>query len=173
MATQSYAIYIRYPNEQTNNKCIPNQDQNNNTKPIDTPSGSGSSGGGSDSGSGSTGGGNGGGFIKIIKNPMGALVGGASKAIPVVAGVLLTAKIADSIVEAVLPYYEGYTGDYRVGFNYSNAKSVIGAVMNPIGTLNNVFTKQMEMYRENLKVQEQRLLTGNSIVNTYGGRTSN
>ena len=171
MATQSYAIYIRYPNEQTNNKTIPNQEQNNNTKPIDTPSGGGSVGGG-DSGS-SGGGGSAVGIVRTIKSPMRTLLGSASKALPLIGVVYATAKIVDMAVETALPYYEGYTGDYRVGFNYANAKSVIGAIANPLGTLNNVATRQMEMYRENLRVQEQRLLTGNSILNTYGGRTSN
>ena len=171
MATQSYAIYIRYPYEKTNNKCVPRQEENNNTKPIDTPSGGGSSGGGSGSGSG-------GGFnpnrvMRAIKNPLGTLLGAASKAIPVVAGVVLAAKLTDAAVEVALPYYEGYTGDYRVGFNYANAKAVIGAISNPLGTINNYALKQMEVYRENLKTEQQRLLTGNSIINTYGGRTSN
>ena len=165
MATQSYAIYIRYPNEQSNNRCKPRQEENNNTKPIDTPSGGGSS-GGEDGGSGGS---YIPGVIKIIKNPMGSLVGGVSKAVPIVAGVILAAKLADTIVEAALPFYEGYTGDYRVGFNYANAKSVINAITNPIGTSINVAQRQMEMYRENLKVEQQRLLTGNN----YGGRTSN
>ena len=171
MATQSYAIYIRYPYEKTNNKCVPRQEENNNTKPIDTPSGGGSSGSGSDSGSG-------GGFnpnrvMRAIKNPLGTLLGAASKAIPAVAGVVLAAKLTDAAVEVALPYYEGYTGDYRVGFNYANAKAVIGAISNPLGTINNYALKQMEVYRENLKTEQQRLLTGNSIINTYGGRTSN
>lgn len=170
MATQSYAIYIRYPNEKTNNKTIPNQDRNNNTKPIDTPSGGS---GGDDSGGSFGSSFSISGIVKMVKNPMGSLIGGAAKASPVIAGVVLAAKIADAIVETALPYYEGYTGDYRVSFNYANAKSVIGAITNPLGTLNNVFTKQMEMYRENLKVQEQRLLTGNSIINSYGGKASN
>ncbi len=171
MATQSYAIYIRYPNEKTNNKCIPRQEENNNTKPIDTPSSGGASGGGSDSGGG-------GGFnpnrvMRAIKNPLGTLLGAASKSIPAVACVVLAAKLTDAAVETALPYYEGYTGDYRVGFNYANAKAVIGAISNPLGTVNTIALKHMEIYRENLKTEQQRLLTGNSIINTYGGRTSN
>ena len=169
MATQSYAIYIRYPNEQSNNKCKPKPEENNNAKPLDTPSGGGSS-GGEDGGSGGT---YIPGVVKIIKNPMGTLVGGVSKAVPIVAGVLMAAKIADSIVESAIPFYEGYTGDYRVGFNYANAKAVIGAITNPIGALTNVAQRQMEIYRQNLQVEQQRMLTGNSIINTYGGRTSN
>ena len=173
MATQSYAIYIRYPNEKTNNKTIPNQEQNNNTKPINVPSGGGSSSGGD---SGSSGGGSGfsvSGIIRTIKNPMGSLLGSVSKAVPAVAVVMTAIKLADQLVETALPYYEGYTGDYRVGFNYANAKSVIGAVMNPLGALNDTVTRQMEVYRQNLKIEQSRMLTGNSIINTYGGKASN
>ena len=172
MATQSYAIYIRYPNEKTNNKCVPRQEENNNTKPIDNPSGGGSSGGG-DSGSSGGGGFNPNRVMRAIKHPLGSLLGAASKAIPLVAGVVLAAKLTDAAVETALPFYEGYTGDYRVGFNYANAKAVIGAISNPLGSINNYALKQMELYRENLKVEQQRMLTGNSITNTYGGRTSN
>lgn len=172
-ATSSYTIYIRYPNEQTNNKCKPRQEENNNTKPIDLPSGGGSSGG---SGGGSSGGG--GSFnpwkvARAVKNPMGALLGAATKVLPAVAGVVAVAKITDNVVSAVLPFYEGYSGDYTIGINYANVKNSIGAIMNPFGTLINYQRVQMETYRANLVVEQQRMLTGNSIINTYGGKASN
>lgn len=167
--TQSYTIYIRYPSEKTNNKCIPNNENVvNNTKPMNTPSGGSSGGSGEDSSGVSPSG-----IVRMIKNPMSALIGGASKAMPAVAGALAAAKFVDYVVETALPFYEGYTGDYRVSFNYANAKAVIGALTNPIGAMTSVAQRQMEIYRENLKVQQQRMLTGNSIINTYGGRTSN
>lgn len=171
MATKSYTIYIRYPNQVSNNKCKPNASgEENNVKPTNTPTSD------SDSGSSGNGGGGmsiGGTLIKVIKNPLGSLIGGASKAAPAVAGALIAIKIADQLVETVLPFYEGYTGDYRPSFNYANAKAAIGAVLNPLGSLSSIATRQMEIYRQNARITQERMLTGNSIINTYGGKASN
>jgi hypothetical protein len=172
MATQSYTIYIRYPNQVSNNNCKPRPSEEvNNTKPINIPSGGGSSSG--DSGGSSGSGFSIGGVVKAIKNPLGSLLGSASKAAPAIAGIMAAIKVADQLVETALPYYEGYTGDYRPSFNYANAKAAIGVIMNPLGAINNTFTRQMEVYRQNLKIEQSRMLTGNSIINTYGGKASN
>lgn len=165
MATQSYTIYIRYPNQVSNNKCKPKPSgETNNTKPIN----------------------GGGGIIEnessgvnipkivgAIKNPLGALLGNIKKAVPEVAVAYLAVKAIDQLVETALPIYAGYTGDYQPSFNYANVKAVIGAVMNPIGLVGDVVTRQMEINKQNLKITQQRMLTGNSIINTYGGKASN
>lgn len=169
MATQSYTIYIRYPNRVSNNKCKPNTSggEDNNVKPTNIPTSE------EDNGSNGGGGMSIGGTLAILKNPLGTLLGGVKNAYPGVSGALIAIKIADQIVETALPYYEGYTGDYRPSFNYANAKAMIGAIMNPTGTLNSLMTRQMEIYRQNLKIEQTRMLTGNSIVNIYGGKASN
>lgn len=165
MATKSYTIYIKYPNDVSNNKCKPNiNEEANYVKPSNNTSEGGSSFSGSISVSK---------VVRTIKNPLGSLLGNASKVAPAIAGSLIAIKVADQIVETALPFYEGYTGDYRPSFNYANTKSVISAVMNPLGTLTSIATRQMEIYRQNTKITQERMLTGNSIINTYGGKSSN
>lgn len=167
MATQSYSITIKYPRQSSNNKCKPNSEAHNNTIPnndngaINSESSENSSASTVMS------------VIKTVKNPMSALIGTTAKALAPVAVTLAVVKLADSVVNAVIPYYVGYTGDVNAGINYANFKSAISGILNPIGTLQSYATKQMEVYQESLKIEERRALTGNSIINNYGGKTSN
>lgn len=174
MAVQSYAIYIRYPKTEPNNKCKPGVNTTNNVKPnvdnpITNPSNTSSNGGGTDNISKTTAMG----IVRTIKNPMSTLVGSAAKALAPVAVGLATAKLVDSVVSTALPFYVGYTGDVRASINYANFKSVISAIMNPVGTVISGATREMEIYQENLKAEQRRALTGNSLINNYGGKTSN
>lgn len=167
MATQSYSITIKYPRQSTNNKCKPNSENHNNVIPnIDNSLKTSAENENENNISIS-------GIVKTAKNPMSALIGSASKAVAPIAVGLATAKIIDSIVGTAIPYYVGYTGDTSVSINYANFKSVISAILNPIGTGLNYATKQMELYQERLKIEQQRALTGNSIINNYGGKSSN
>ncbi len=113
------------------------------------------------------------GFINAAKNPMSALIGSASKALAPIAITLACAKVVDNVITAALPIYEGLTGDSSIGINYSNFRNAISAITNPFGTISDFAQKQIEIYRANLKVNEQRALTGNSTINTYGGKSSN
>ncbi len=175
MAVQSYAIYIRYPKTEPENKCKPGVNTTNNVKPradnpVLNPSATSSNGGGASEGfSASTITG----IVKTVKNPMSTLLGTASKAVAPIAVAIATAKVIDSVVDATLPFYVGYTGDVRAQINYANFKSVISAIMNPVGTAISGATREMELYQENLKTEQRRALTGNSLINNYGGKTSN
>lgn len=160
MANKSYTIYIKYPNEVSNNKCTPNINaEANYVKPSYNTSGGGSISANK--------------VVRTIKSPIRSLLGNVSKAVPAIAGSLIAIKVVDQIVETALPFYAGYTGDYTASFNYANVKSAISAVMNPLGTLTSIATRQMEIYRQNTKITQERMLTGNSIINTYGGKSSN
>lgn len=166
MATQSYTIYVKYAKQpQGSNKCKPNTESVNKTIPK-ADNGTKTS---YEKESSTTAIG----FINAAKNPMGTLIGSAAKAFAPIAVGLACVKVADSIVQASLPIYEGLTGDYTVSLNYSNFKSAINAIVNPFSTATSYIQKQIEIYRENLKVEEQRALTGNSTINTYGGKSSN
>lgn len=167
MATQSYSITIKYPRQSTNNKCKPNSENHNNVIPNIDNSLKTSSENESESNISISG------IVKTAKNPMSALIGSASKAAAPIAVGLATAKLVDSIVSTAIPFYVGYTGDTNVSINYANFKSAISAILNPIGTGLNYATKQMELYQERLKIEQQRALTGNSIINNYGGKSSN
>lgn len=160
----SYTVYVRYPNENTHNKCKPIKSTYKPTTPQKTNIAKEES---------SNGGGvNIGGIVNAVKNPMSALTGNA-RTFPIVASAMAIAKVAEQIVETAIPFYTGYTGDYRVSMNYANLKAAISAIKNPYGTIMQYATRQMEVYRQNLKTTQERMLTGNSIINTYGGKTSN
>ena len=157
MSNNQYTVYIKYPSEVSNNKCKPKtQNITSNTSPSKSTNAM--------SQIQST--------INNVKNPLGALTG-AAKAIPGAVAAIAVAKMAEKIVDAAIPYVAGYTGDYTFSKNWSNAKSVISCLTNPIGAINQYATAQMNAYRENLKVSQSALLTGNSIINTCGGKTSN
>lgn len=169
MAVQSYAIYIRYPKTESNNKCkpsvennkvVPNVDNSLNTAVQKEEENSISSSSVK-------------GIVKVAKNPMSSLIGSSARAFAPVAVGLATAKIIDSVVGAAIPFYVGYTGDTNVSLNYANFKGAISAIMNPIGTALEYANKQMELYQERLKIEQRRALTGNSIINNYGGKASN
>lgn len=166
MNTTTYTIYIRYGARGGNNKTKPGNQASgkgaNPTKPSKIVPGN------DDMSASDVIG-----FINTVKNPMSALIGSASKALAPIAITLACAKVADNVISAALPIYEGLTGDSSIGINYSNFKSTISAITNPFGTINDFAQKQVEIYRANLKVNEQRALTGNSTINTYGGKSSN
>ena len=167
MNTTTYTIYIRYNARGGNNKTKPGSQATSGkgaspTKPSKIVPGN------DDMSASDVIG-----FINAAKNPMSALIGSASKALAPIAITLACAKVADNVISAALPIYEGLTGDSSIGINYSNFKSAISAITNPFGTINDFAQKQIEIYRTNLKVNEQRALTGNSTINTYGGKSSN
>lgn len=166
MAVQSYAIYIRYPKTESNNKCKPSTENNKVVPNVDNSLNTAAKKEESNSGGNTTING----FIRSSKNPMGALIGNASKAFAPIAVGIATAKIIDSVVGAAIPFYVGYTGDTNVSLNYANFKGAINAIMNPIGTALEYANKQMELYQERLKIEQRRALTGNSIINNYGGK---
>ena len=169
MAVQSYSIFIKYPAQTSNNKCKPDATNNKVIPNVDNSLKVASEKEESVS-NGTT---NISGFVRTARNPMSALVGSAAKAFAPIAVGIATAKIIDSVVGAAIPFYTGYTGDTSVSINYANFKSAISAILNPIGTGLNYATKQMELYQERLKIEQQRALTGNSIINNYGGKASN
>ena len=80
-----------------------------------------------------------------------------------------SAKLVANAIEVVVPYVEGYTGNPTLGLNISNFKKGLSMVSNPIGYALNTAKENMraELWRQ--KVNQQRKLTGNSIINTYGG----
>lgn len=175
MNSTTYTIYIKYLNSNgDNNKTKPgNQDTTGKhgsipTKPRKiTPGKSNNS---EDDGISAK---EVAGFISAARNPMSALVGSVSKAVAPVAIALACVKLADSVVSASLPIYENLTGDSSVSLNYSNFKSAVSAIMNPFSSTMNIVSRSIEIYNENLKINEQRALTGNSTINTYGGKSSN
>ena len=169
MAVQSYAIYIRYPKTESNNKCKPSVENNKVVPNVDNSLNTAIQKEEESSINGSSAKG----IVKLAKNPMSLLIGSASKAFAPIAVGIATAKVIDSVVGASIPFYVGYTGDTSVSINYANFKGVISAIMNPTGTALEYANKQMELYQERLKIEQRRALTGNSIINNYGGKASN
>ena len=142
---QQYWITIRYPKTDSNNKTIPGNNSDGKVPTIpDIPTG---------------------GDENLLGN-MGALG----------AGVLMVKQIydiAENVATTLIPYQAGYTGDTNLEINFTNAKNVIHGLVHPLTQIKAGTTYLMEKYRENLKIQYNRETTGNTIINTYGGKTSN
>ena len=148
---QQYWITIRYPKTDSNNKTIPGNNSDGKVPTIpDIPTGGDEN------------------PVKIpgILGNMGALG----------AGVLMVKQIydiAENVATTLIPYQAGYTGDTNLEINFTNAKNVIHGLVHPLTQIKAGTTYLMEKYRENLKIQYNRETTGNTIINTYGGKTSN
>jgi hypothetical protein len=109
---------------------------------------------------------------RIVKNPVGALVGTLSKAAPAVGVAVIVAGMLDSALNVGLTLGAGYTGNQMLKMNYSNFKNSVGAFMNPLGTIKQVAYANMEQFRFSQKVEQEKILTGNSIINNYSGKAS-
>ena len=161
---QQYWITIRYPNTESNNKTIPGNNSDGKVPTIpDIPTG-----GGDENPVKIPG------ILPFIKNPSITKLLGNMGALG--AGVLMVKQIydiAENIATTLIPYQAGYTGDTNLEINYTNAKNAIHGVFHPLSQIQAGTTYLMEKYRENLKIQYNRETTGNAIINTYGGKTSN
>ncbi len=160
MAVKDYEIVIKYPYTESNNKTLPTPDDQKPTTP-EMPTDDGGNGGG----------------VDIPDSPISITKGGsislkALTGLAKIKAIIMVAKTAVRIADTIIPYQAGYTGDTTLEKNWANAKSVVN-LLNPISAINSSFTQTMEMYRENLKTEELRKATGNSVINVYGGKTSN
>lgn len=160
---QQYFITIRYPKTDSNNKTIPGNNSGGKVPTVpDIPTG------GDENPSKIPG------VLPFVKNPSITKLLGSAGAIG--AGILIAKQvydIAENIATTIIPYQVGYTGDTTLEINFANAKNAIHGVFHPLTQIQAGTTYLMEKYRENLKIQYNRETTGNAIINTYGGITSN
>lgn len=89
-----------------------------------------------------------------------------AKAIPVVAIAMAIYKIGTKIVDTVEPFITRESGDYRFNVGYSNFKVGVNMVFNPSGTALNAITYFQENRIFNRGQEQQRLLLGDSLINS-------
>lgn len=89
------------------------------------------------------------------------------KAIPAVAIAIAVYKIANKIVSTIEPFITRESGDYRFQTGYSNFKVGMGMIFNPSGTALNALTYFQENRIFNRGQEQQRLLLGDSFINSY------
>lgn len=83
-----------------------------------------------------------------------------------IAVVAAAVKIGDSVVSTIEPFVTRETGDYRFSVAYNNVKSMISAVTNPFQTALSTLTNIQETRLFNQRQEQQRLLIGDSVVNS-------
>lgn len=74
-------------------------------------------------------------------------------------------RIADGVIQKIVPYLERESGDYRFSITWNNFKSVMSAAFNPVGSLFNYRDFKQEIRLTNKKRDEERLLIGEIYTN--------
>lgn len=100
------------------------------------------------------------GFSSVINTGVAAL----SKAIPIVAGVMIAGKIADNILETGFHHLESYTGNYQYSMEYNNFKTVVGMIINPMKAVRAQLHIVNEQKKFNDKQKEYRTLMGETYI---------
>lgn len=78
-------------------------------------------------------------------------------------------KAADIAVKAITmvePFVTRETGDYRFKVRFGNGLTIANNIFNPFGTLYNELTVQQQNRLFNKRQEEERLLLGDSFINS-------
>lgn len=84
------------------------------------------------------------------------------------------AKIAELTYKAVdylTPYFANETGDYSFNIAYDNFFATLNMVFNPVDTILSFVEIEQRNRLENQRRTQQRILYGDTFVNTIGGVT--
>lgn len=107
--------------------------------------------------------------ISNFKDQIGEGLGKGAVAVAVAYEV---AKFTDKVLSFTLPYVANETGDFTGTIAYNNFKQVLGYVFNPVSFLKTSIQIDQQTRLNNQRLSEERKLTGNSIINTYGNGRS-
>lgn len=109
----------------------------------------------------------------IVTNPdslIGKVAGeGVSAAGVIGAVVVASAVIADKAISIIEPFITRASGDYRFNIEYSNFKNTLGLIFRPVSTGLGIANRLQEIDVVNQRKEQNRLLVGDSIINSYGG----
>ena len=94
-------------------------------------------------------------------------VAALTKVIPAVAVAIAVAKVTDKILTTGFAHQREYTGYYKNDMNWNNFKAEFNAVMHPIRTVYNYFHQQAQFKKQNLHIEQQNRLIGNSILKDF------
>ena len=100
------------------------------------------------------------GFSSVINTGVSAL----TKAVPIVAGVMIAGKIVDSVLETGFHHLESYAGNYKYSMEYNNFKTVAGMIINPVKAAQTQMHLHFEQKKFNDKQREYRTLMGESYI---------
>lgn len=107
-----------------------------------------------------------------IKNAPIKTIGSINKLIPFTASFLGSGHVVDSAVSLLGYYNEAHNGNANVRMNYANFKTALGSITNPLSTIKQVAIGNMQESIFERKLQEQRKLTGNTIITPYDRKAS-
>lgn len=93
-------------------------------------------------------------------------MGGWGKAAIIAYAVKKAVDLAVKVVDTVEPFVTRETGDYRFSITYNNVKQVINNFKNPVGTILSAQTYYQVNRLFAAKQEQQRLLIGDSFVNS-------
>jgi len=102
----------------------------------------------------------------LISEGIGIAMKSASKAVPAVAVAYAVLKVADKATTTVQQFQVISTGDYSGQIAYSNFKQSIKNIITPFSTTMNILMAQHQARIEQLKINQQISLLGESVINT-------
>ena len=110
---------------------------------------------------------NNGGAVSLLAKKVGSVVAGATTTAGKIAIAIYAAyKVADKVISVIEPFVTRETGDYRFSVAWHNVKATINNFMNPVhsGISHLRYNQEMRLYNE--KQEQQRLLIGDSFINS-------
>lgn len=104
-------------------------------------------------------------IVGAATNPIGSSIGLLTKAVPMVATIMAIGAVAYKTVDYTCNYVFTKTGNIGGLRALNNFHQTMSAFMNPIGAINNAININLQNEIANSKIEQQRLLVGNSITN--------
>lgn len=114
-------------------------------------------------------------FKQIINSMMSpdALIsqglGAVSKAVPVIAGAMAVIKVGDKVYQNLMKVHTIQSGNFTSQINYNNFKSTLNAMIHPFSTALNRMYYNMEIQNQNERLELNRSLLGDTILNGKDG----
>lgn len=110
----------------------------------------------------------------FLRNPDSLIAGVMSTAIGKLGVGALIVKVIANITDKAITMYQSYaapaSGDYKFQIAYNNFKAGIQSVMHPFSTGLQAQMRDLQIRKENLANEQQRLLLGDSVINSQYGR---
>lgn len=76
------------------------------------------------------------------------------------------AEYTKKAIEVVEPFITRYTGDYRFNVLFNNGLTTLANILNPVTALMNDLTVYQQNFIFNRKQEQERLLLGDSFINS-------
>ena len=92
------------------------------------------------------------------------------KAFPIAAAAYACVKLGEAIIDNVVQFGTIESGDYTNQTNWNNIKKGVQMMLHPISSAVEISKMQNQWARDNKKLQAQRDLLGDSVINSYTGR---